>query len=669
LLPTSNGKARAVASIHESGNLLGVESSNPFAEKEWRMVRTVLTMVVLALTLTASVVVAQEVKHAEPVVVTATRTETPAEQLGASVTVIPGEDIDARRSPTVDEALRSVPGVDIRRSGSFGKTTAISIRGANANQVQVLVDGMRVKSPTLGQVDLSDLSPELIERIEVIRGPQSTLYGADAIGGVVNIITRKGKGPFSLWTTQEVGNYEILRSALGFSGSQGIFDYAFATGHFESNGQFINDGVDQNWLNTRLGLALPGNTTLSLAVRWNKTDTGVPIEFVALPQPIVPTIDPNTRQETETVIINLAAHTRPVSWWESEMRVGRYWNRLKFVDPPDPFTCPPVTGGVCDFPGLFKVERREVEWLNHFHIGAWSTSTFGIEYRWESADVQGTSGFGPTTETVSGLFQQQFRFFDRLFMAAGVRVEDNDVFGRSVTERGSLSFLIKETGTRIHGGAGSGFRVPTFNDLFFPGFSNPALKPEESFSWDAGVGQKLWGDRIRLDATVFKNSFTNLIKCCVALTVPPFVATANIGRARSEGLEFTAEMDVLDNLAAAVNYTYTESRDFGANTWLPREPRHRWNARVQWQPVKPLSLWSELHLVSRQWESLGNIYTSGYTRLDIGGAYRILERWGLVKYVDLTARIQNLTNESYQEVRGFPALGITGIGGVRVAFE
>jgi vitamin B12 transporter len=238
-----------------------------------------------------------------------------------------------------------------------------------------------------------------------------------------------------------------------------------------------------------------------------------------------------------------------------------------------------------------------------------------------------------------------------------------------VTERGSLSFLIKETGTRIHGGAGSGFRVPTFNDLFFPGFSNPTLKPEESFSWDAGIGQKLWGNRIRLDATVFKNSFTNLIRCCVILAGPPFVTTGNIGRARSEGLEFTSEVDLLDTLTAGVNYTYTETKDMVANTWLPREPRHRWNARVTWQPVRPLSLWSELHIVTRQWENLGNIYVSGYTRLDVGGTYRILERWGLVKYVDLTARIQNVANEKYQEVRGFPALGITGIAGVRVAFE
>src|SRR5262249_55229851 len=181
----------------------------------------------------------QEQKAVEPVVVTATKVATPSEQIGASISVVNGDDFQTYLYPTVDEALRNVPGVEIRRSGSYGKTSSITIRGANANQVQVLVDGVRVKSPTLGQVDLSDLSPDLIERIEIVRGPQSTLYGADAIGGVVNIITRKGSGgPFQASVQQEVGNYDTLASRATVSGAWKILNYAFAASHFESNGQF-----------------------------------------------------------------------------------------------------------------------------------------------------------------------------------------------------------------------------------------------------------------------------------------------------------------------------------------------------------------------------------------------------------------------------------------------
>jgi vitamin B12 transporter len=626
-------------------------------------------VVVLALS-GAGEAAAQVTQHAEPVVVSATRLETPAGEVGAAVTVVTGHEIDTRRYPTVDEALRMVPGVEIRRSGSFGKTSSISIRGANPSQVQVLVDGVRVKSTTTGQAELSDLSPDLIERIEVIRGPQSTLYGADAIGGVINIITRRGQGPPSAWVTQEAGNDDTLRTTTGLTGAYRNLDYAFSLSHFESNGQFINDGTNQDAFNARVGLSLPGHTTISIASRWNQTNSGVPIEFVGTPNPIVPTIDPNTRQESETWTLSAGIQSRPVSWWGTEFRLGRYWNKVAFIDPADPFPCPPATfGPPCDFPGTFETERREVEWLNHFHVGTWSTSTFGVEYRHETANVQGTNGFGPITETVSGLFQQQFRFFDRLFMSAGVRVEDNSAFGQSVTERGSLAYHIKEWGTRIRGSAGSGFRAPTFNELFFPGFSNAALKPEKSFGYDFGVDQNLWANRIRLGLTYFQTKFTDLIVCCVPITVPPFAATANIGRARSAGIEFTSEVDLLENLTVSVNYTYTDTENLLTDRPLPREPRHRWNGRISWEPVRRLLLWTEVQAVTRQWETLGDVYNTGHTRIDVGGTFRLFERMGVVKSVDLTARIQNLLNEGYAEVRGFPALGITGIAGVRVAFE
>src|SRR5439155_638966 len=202
-------------------------------------------------------------------------------------------------------ALRTVPGVEIRRSGSVGKLSNISIRGANANQVQVLIDGVRVKSPMSGQVDLSDVSPELIDRIEVIRGAQSTLYGADAMGGVVN-----------------------------------------------------------------------------------------------------------NRQYSETSMMALTARTHPVSWWEPELRLGRYLNYLRFTDLPDPAEQCPFPP--CEFPARSTVERREAELLNHFHIGKWSTSSVGLEYRDEKGVAQGSTPFEADSDTRSVFFQQQFRFFERL---------------------------------------------------------------------------------------------------------------------------------------------------------------------------------------------------------------------------------------------------------------
>jgi vitamin B12 transporter len=606
---------------------------------------------------------AQEPKRVDPVVVTATPVETPSEQLGASVSVVNGEDFQTYHYPTVDEALRSVPGVEIRRSGGYGKTTSVTIRGANANQVQVLVDGLRVKSPTLGQVDLSDISPDLIERIEVIRGAQSTLYGADAIGGVINIITRKGKGgPFQATVQQEVGNYDTLVSRATVYGAWKILNYALSASHFESNGQFQNDETDANAISARIGATLPGNSTLDFVFRYNKNDIGVPVKGVFPgPQPINPIINRNARSQSETTIFSLEGKTRPVEWWETRGRLARYENSAGFQDPVDP-------GVDFDVPTFSQVnvERREAEWVNSFFIGKWSTSSVGLEHRREIGESHNT--FRAVSETQSVFFEQQLRFFERLFLTGGFRVEDNSVFGTTTTERGSLAFLIKETGTRLRGSAGTGFRAPTFNDLFFPGFGNPDLQPEKSLSYDFGVDQKLWNNRIRLGLTYFQNNFRNLIACCTPLPTAPFGGPFNVGRARSAGIEFTGEVDVLPNLIASLNYTYTDSENLATDRPLPREPRHRWNIGLTWEPISKLSLFTQVHVVSEQFEQFGEVYNSGYTRVDIGGTWRILERTGWLQKLELTARIQNLLNEGYAEVRGFPALGINALVGLRASF-
>ena len=606
---------------------------------------------------------AQEPKHVDPVVVTATKVETPAEQLGASVTVVNGDDFQTYHYPTVEAALRSVPGVEVRRSGSYGKSTSVTIRGANANQVQVLVDGLRVKSPTLGQVDLSDISPDLIERIEVIRGAQSTIYGADAIGGVVNIITRKGKGgPLQASVQQEVGNYDTLVSRATVSGAWKILNYALSASHFESNGQFPNDETDTNAISARVGATLPRDSTLDFVFRYNKNNIGVPVKGVFPgPQPIHPIINRNARSQSETTIFSLEGKTRPVEWWETRGRLARYENSAGFQDPVDP-------GVDFDFPTFSQVnvERREAEWVNSFFIGKWSTSSVGLEHRREIGESKNT--FRTASETQSVFFEQQLRFFERLFLTGGFRVEDNSVWGTTTTERGSLAFLIKETGTRLRGSAGTGFRGPTFNDLFFPGFGNPTLQPEESLSYDFGVDQKLWSNRIRLGLTYFQNEFENLITCCVPIPTAPFGGPFNVGRARSAGIEFTSEMDVLPNLVASLNYTYTESENLATGRSLPREPRHRWNIGLTWEPIKKLSLFTQVHVVSEQFEAFGEVYNSGHTLVDIGGTWRILERMGWLQKLELTARIQNLLNEGYAEVRGFPALGINALVGLRASF-
>jgi vitamin B12 transporter len=603
-----------------------------------------------------------ETKKVDPVVVTATTVPTPAEQLGVSLNVITGEEFKTYHYSTVDDAFRSIPGVNVTQQGGYGKLSTLSIRGANANQVLILVDGVRVSSPTLGQTDLSDISPDLIDRIEVIRGGQSTLYGADAIGGVVNIITKKGAGPFSATVENMGGNHDTFQNRVSINGTYKIFDYSLYGSHFESNGQFKNDNSNINAAGGRVGVSLPLDSTFSVTYRYNKNDTGVPVKSVfPPPQPIVPIINPNAKQQTETTVLSVEAKTHPVDWWESRGRFGRYTNNQGFQDPVDP-------GFDFDFPfrSQVDVERLEGEFLNSIIIGPWSTSTVGIGYRNESGDNKGV--FHTQQNVKWFLFEQQFRLFNRLFITGGTRIEDNSVFGSATTGQGSVLFVIKETGTRLRGSAGTGFRAPTFNDLFFPDFGNPNLQPERSQTWDVGIDQNLWQNRIRLKVTYFATHFTEAITCCVVLPTAPFGGPVNAGKARSKGVETSAEVDILPNLVASFAYTYTDTDNLTTRRPLARIPRNSGSAGLTWEPLRGLSVFVQVYAVSRQFDSYGDVYNSGHTRVDAGGTYRLLNQLGWLQRLELVARAQNILNESYAEVRGFPALGANFLVGLRAGF-
>ena len=624
--------------------------------------RQLITTVMIAMLTAAAPAAAQETKKVDPVVVTATTVETLAEQLGVALSVIPGEDFKTYQYSSIDDAFRNIPGVSVQKSGGYGKLSTMTIRGANANQVLILVDGVRVSSPTLGQTDLSDISPDLIERIEVIRGGQSTLYGADAIGGVVNIITKKGTGPFAATLENMGGNYDTLHNRLTTSGTYKIFNYSLSGSHLESNGQFQNDSANINAVSGRIGVSLPFDSSLSFVYRYNKNDTGVPVKSVfPPPQPIVPIINPNAKQQTETTVMSLEGKTRPVEWWESRARISRYTNNQGFQDPVDP-------GFDFDVPFRSQVDvvRREAEWLNSFFIGKWSTTTLGFGYRHEEGDNKGV--FRTARSVPSVMFEQQLRFLDRLFITGGFRIEDDSVFGQATTGQGSVAFVIKETGTRLRGSAGTGFRAPTFNDLFFPDFGNPNLLPERSQTWDAGFDQSLWQNRVRLKFTWFATHFTDAITCCVVLPTAPFGGPVNAGKARSKGVESSAEVDILPSLVASFTYTYTDTDNLQTNRPLARIPRHSGSAGLTWEPIPRLSLFTQVYVVGSQFDSYGDVYNSGHPRVDAGGTYRLLNQLGWLQRLELVARAQNILNEQYAEVRGFPALGANFLIGLRAGF-
>jgi vitamin B12 transporter len=634
----------------------------------------------LAAAALAAAAAGQEERRLDPVVVTATKIETPQERLGATVTVITEEDVQVHRWEDMGDALRQVPGVEIQRSGSLGKTTSIRIRGATPQQVQVLVDGVRVKSPTAGIAELTDIAIDQIERIEIVRGPQSTLYGSDAIGGVVNIITKRGRGPFSAGASVEAGNYDTHRERAGFSGSVGLFDYSLGGSWLGSQGQFSNDATAQGAVSSRVGLTLPANGHVGLSLRYTHIESELPFDgLTPTPQSPFYVLDPNADQLSETLTLALEWTHKPVEWFEVRGRYGQFWNWLTFRDPA---TEADAAAGNLDLVfgetrSQIDVGRQEVELVTGWHIGKWNTLTVGGEYRRESGTIDSTSGgfatrLDETLDTVSWFVQDELRLLDRLILSGGVRGDDNNRFGDVTTGRASAVVLVRETGTKLRGTWGQGFRAPTINDLFFPGFSNPDLEPERSDSWDVGIDQRFWRDRVRLGVTYFDNEFRDLIQLTFdASQCPPgnpFGCPINVGRARTNGVEASGAVDLLDTLTVSGSYTYTDSEDLDTGQPLRRFPRHRYTAGLTWEPLKALSLFAEAEVVSSQFEGAGLPSNPGYYRIDVGGTWRIVPRRGAIPALDLVARVNNLTDQDYMEVLGFPALGINVLAGLQVRY-
>ncbi len=647
-----------------------------------KLVAIVISVAVMAPGLSAPAT-AQELRQTDPVVVTATKLAEPRSQVGATVTVITEEELKTYNYLTVDDALRQVPGLEIQRSGSFGKLSEVRIRGTGTQQVQVLIDGVRVKSPTAGTFDLSDLSLDQISRIEIVRGPQSTLHGPDAIGGVIQIITKRGEGPFSAYASTEAGNYDTLRERAGFSGSYKLLDYSFGASWFESNGQFPNDGTEQRGVTARVGTLLPADGHLGLAFRYNRTTNDLPFDG-STPVPFSPffVLDRDARQQSETTTLSLLWDQKPVEWFELHSRISGFWNQTGFQDPSTPADALiPFNFDSTDTSSQINTSRREVEVLGAFHFPKWNTLTVGVEHIYEYGRERSSGFSGPGVATVFSkviddfayFFQDEVKLFDRVILSGGRRHDDYSSFGGATTSRFGLVVLVPETNTRVRGSWGEGFRAPTINDLFFPGFSNPNLRPERSESWEAGVDQSLFKKRVRVGATYFENKFDDLIQFVL---VGSLFQPVNVKKAWTEGQEVTLELEPIDKLLFTANYTHVETKDFSTRRELRRVPHHVGNVGVTWEPIPALNLFTLINVVSSQFDqafdpvafNTARVRNPGYYRIDLGAIYHVFPKRGNIPALDVTARINNVTDQRYAEVFGFPNLGINALVGVQARY-
>ncbi|HWP34210.1 MAG TPA: TonB-dependent receptor, partial [Thermodesulfobacteriota bacterium] len=578
----------------------------------------------------------------EPVVVTATRIEQPASQLGSSVTVISGEELRQRGIVFVSDALQEVPGATAPRSGTRGKLTSLFLRGANSNQTVVLIDGVRVNDPVGGGFDFSSLTTDDVERIEVIRGPQSTLYGSEAIGGVVNIVTRRGRGPVRTTVAGHGGNFGTWRLGAAIEGGNDLLSGSVEGSRFETANRFENDDFRIGTLSGRLGARLADGLSATAVFRRSAAEGGIPGQVAFGPPALT------DRQATELAVGALDLDYRTTPIWRQRLSLARTDRALEFT-----------SGG---FTSVTESVRRAVEWVHTLTPLPALSLVAGGEYRSEAG-----SGFVAARRVERALFAlaEVRALGERLFVQGGARLDDGTAIRSELSPKIAGAFLLPATGTRLHASWGEGIKAPTILDLFFPGFSNPALVPERSTGWDAGVDQQLWSQRVELGATYFRNDFRDLIVFDPALLIP-----VNVGRAHSSGVETTLTLRPAGWLEAGLAYTYLVARDDETGARLLRRPRHQGSARITVRPVAGgAATLSGLYVGSRRDVFAGGAAAElgGYVRLDASATYRLARVPG-VRSLELLGRVENLLDREYQEVAGFPALGTSLLAGVRGTF-
>lgn len=614
------------------------------------------------------------------VVVTATRTRTNAADVTNTVSVISGETITERDQATVSNALLGSPGLDVTEFGSLGQSALVSIRGAAPDQVLVLLDNVQVNTPTVGQFDFANLTTDGIDRIEILRGGGGTLYGSEAIGGVINVLTGRGTGPLTVSTRGEGGRAATQREMVGLNGAYGPVGVNGTVSYLASDGFQPENDDSQNFSTVWRGDAdLLPTGTLRAFVRYTGARRGLPnfnvVDGVLDPDAYDRSDFVLTKGEWEHTPADGLTYRASVAWWRTYERFRD--SQMEMAD--DAVEVEPAVIGRFDNQ-LIQADAQ----VDHLWREV-ALTTLGLEFIERSADVfqleteteddgeqeeQETTSFRANRSNVGVYLEEQVRFLDdTLRGVGGVRYDAFDQFGSQVTWSGSGSYLVRPTNTRLRLSYATGFRAPTFEELFEPTLGNPNLRSEESWEIDAGFTQVLFGNRLRFESTYFYRQVHNLIEE-IADQLPgpiagvPENAAAFNTNARFQGVEVILHVHPLPWLEVAANYTYL---NVGSSTGpLLNRPRNRGafsttanrqdvlaagdrvTAAVQ---VYAVGARASADPFSRP-EPFEPAEIGGYGRTDLALAYQF---GGALAPLTVTAAVRNLFNRNYEESIGFPA--------------
>ena len=524
------------------------------------------------------------------IVVTATRIEIPAREAASSITVISREDLEMMKIGTVLEALQEVLGVCVIQNGPLGGASSVSLRGANTEHTLVMLDGIELNDPITPSrsYDLAHLSTANIERIEILRGAQSTLYGSDALGGVINIITKQGRGNPSAHLFSLAGSYGTFLNSAEFEGSSDTFHYALAVSYFRSNGFSAastsyegneeKDGYRNLNISGKAGLRLQKNIELDLTWRTLKTKSDIDNSGGAYGDDLN-----NTQLYNAFILKGQIRHIFLQNRWEQKINLSYLEYNREYDNPTD-------ASHLYDADwSKYESQQWKLDWQHNLFLDETNTLTFGLEHQQEQgqSDYHSESILGPYSSFFplkkarnTGIYvQHQIRWAGRFFATAGVRIDHHTRSGQAVTFRIAPAFFIQQTSTKFKASYGTGFKSPSLYQLYAPETAwgpvgNRELQAERSTGWDVGIEQNLFRNKLGLSLTYFASDYTNLVDFDYAQ------GYINISRASSRGAEFSLQARLNNGLHFNVCYTRVEAKDEVTNQYLLRRPKHKLAARA-----------------------------------------------------------------------------------------
>jgi vitamin B12 transporter len=607
----------------------------------------------------------------DPVVVTSTRIATPAGEVGSTTSVITRQEIDALAPSSVAEALRQVPGLHIDQPGGRGSVSSVYLRGGDPNFSVVLIDGVKVNDPTNtrgGSFDFSLLDPAAIERIEVLRGPLSAVYGSSALSGVINIVTRTGAIPPTLTLSGEAdtdGSYRVAGSGQAGLGESSLF--SLTTTHSQT-GPRVEDRSFRG-LNVAGRADLLRGADRNLALTVYATDTRQESFPDDSGGPRYATLRDLDRRESEKISLGMAFDDRLAESWTYTVRATYYRSE-------EDASSPGVAPGVRDPFGIPPNSSDSLFWRagllvnNSLTLAEGVRVAIGVETEFEegrSRDLLVVFGtplpgrFALSRWIVGPFVEGQVQLPFGLTVNGGVRVDVSDAAPAHPSPRLGGSYRIAATGTLIRGSWGRGFKLPSFFALGNPVVGNPDLKPETSEGFELGVSQPLPPLRATFDGTAFATRYANVVD----LDEGPPPRLVNRSEVTAHGFELGATVTPIDRLTARGHVTYTETDIADTSEHLRNRPRWRGGATVMWRATDALRLSGQVLYVGRVFDSsipTGDRTLDRYVRVDVAGSFQVARQWAIDVGID------NLLDTAYEDAVGFPAPGVTLRAGLRASF-